>query len=185
MESTIYTVNGKEFELQHHGVKGMKWGVRKKIQDRRNASADRVIRRATTNKAHAKLELDLANADAKARFSNPKKAKKLAAAKATNKADYQMSEIQNNYTIAMQKARKDKSYRQSKEYIKAKTAYGKEQTQQFIYGPYGSQRIHALQNMGKTEKQAKRQATAEIALATVGSIAIAAFVTTMSAKYES
>ena len=28
MESTIYTVAGKEFELQHHGVKGMKWGVR-------------------------------------------------------------------------------------------------------------------------------------------------------------
>ena len=30
MESTTYTVNGKDFELQHHGVKGMKWGVRKK-----------------------------------------------------------------------------------------------------------------------------------------------------------
>lgn len=29
MESTIYTVNGMEFGLQHHGVKGMKWGVRK------------------------------------------------------------------------------------------------------------------------------------------------------------
>lgn len=29
MESTMYTVNGKEFELQHHGVKGMKWGVRR------------------------------------------------------------------------------------------------------------------------------------------------------------
>jgi hypothetical protein len=29
MESTIYTVNGKEFELQHYGVKGMKWGRRK------------------------------------------------------------------------------------------------------------------------------------------------------------
>ena len=32
MESTelaIYTVDGKEFELQHYGVKGMKWGVRK------------------------------------------------------------------------------------------------------------------------------------------------------------
>ena len=29
MESTIYTVAGKTFELQHYGVKGMKWGVRK------------------------------------------------------------------------------------------------------------------------------------------------------------
>lgn len=29
MESTIYTVGGKKFELQHHGVKGMKWGRRK------------------------------------------------------------------------------------------------------------------------------------------------------------
>lgn len=29
MESNTYTINGKEFELQHHGVKGMKWGVRR------------------------------------------------------------------------------------------------------------------------------------------------------------
>lgn len=29
MESNTYTVNGKEFELQHHGVKGMRWGVRR------------------------------------------------------------------------------------------------------------------------------------------------------------
>ena len=29
MESTTYIINGKEFELQHHGVKGMKWGKRK------------------------------------------------------------------------------------------------------------------------------------------------------------
>ena len=29
MESTTYTVGGKQFELQHHGVKGMKWGKRK------------------------------------------------------------------------------------------------------------------------------------------------------------
>lgn len=29
MESNTYTVNGIEFELQHHGVKGMKWGKRK------------------------------------------------------------------------------------------------------------------------------------------------------------
>jgi hypothetical protein len=29
MESNTYTVNGREFELRHHGVKGMKWGVRR------------------------------------------------------------------------------------------------------------------------------------------------------------
>lgn len=29
MESTIYTVDGKDFELQHYGVKGMKWGRRR------------------------------------------------------------------------------------------------------------------------------------------------------------
>lgn len=29
MESTIYTVGGKRFELKHHGVKGMRWGVRR------------------------------------------------------------------------------------------------------------------------------------------------------------
>ena len=29
MDKTIYTVAGKEFELQHYGVKGMKWGHRK------------------------------------------------------------------------------------------------------------------------------------------------------------
>lgn len=29
MKSTIYTVDGREFELKHFGVKGMKWGRRK------------------------------------------------------------------------------------------------------------------------------------------------------------
>lgn len=27
--NTCYSVDGKEFELRHHGVKGMKWGVRR------------------------------------------------------------------------------------------------------------------------------------------------------------
>lgn len=32
-ELTIYTVNGMDFPLQHYGVKGMKWGVRKARQE--------------------------------------------------------------------------------------------------------------------------------------------------------
>jgi hypothetical protein len=36
MESNTYTVNGREFELRHHGVKGMKWGVRKARQEYKN-----------------------------------------------------------------------------------------------------------------------------------------------------
>lgn len=42
-----YCVNGKEFELQHHGVKGMKWGVRKKRtyhDDYRKAHSKKSIR---------------------------------------------------------------------------------------------------------------------------------------------
>ena len=29
MGNNVYTVDGKEFELKHYGVKGMKWGVRR------------------------------------------------------------------------------------------------------------------------------------------------------------
>lgn len=32
MANNIYTVEGKEFELRHYGVKGMKWGKRKAVR---------------------------------------------------------------------------------------------------------------------------------------------------------
>lgn len=44
MESNTYTINGKSFELQHYGVKGMKWGKRKArpetVGDRRRSAND-------------------------------------------------------------------------------------------------------------------------------------------------
>lgn len=55
MESTTYTVAGQEFELQHHGVKGMKWGVRKARQEYKNlAKTKRKIQDAKGKYRHAK-----------------------------------------------------------------------------------------------------------------------------------
>ena len=51
MESTTYTVDGKEFELQHYGVKGMKWGKRKARPEA--VSTDRRGGQATTDSPEA------------------------------------------------------------------------------------------------------------------------------------
>lgn len=55
MESTIYSVAGREFELQHYGVLGMKWGIRRaRRKDAKQAYKSR------TNKAFAKYEREIA-----------------------------------------------------------------------------------------------------------------------------
>ena len=60
MESTIYTVAGREFELQHHGVKGMKWGVRKAQQ--LHATLDRAkANYKNAQREYAKLDRAKAN----------------------------------------------------------------------------------------------------------------------------
>ena len=166
-----------EYELYHHGVKGMKWGVRKKYQAWKEKSANKRIRRYETTRAQNKLERKNWDADAKDDYSKPKQAKKLATKLASNKAAYDTSEVTNKYLIAVQKARKDKTYKNSSEYQRAKADYGKEQKQQLIYGAWGSHRINTLKNLGNSEKQAKARATAEVALATVGTLAITALYT--------
>ena len=163
-----------DHELYHYGVPGMKWGVRKKYQAWKEKSANKKIRRYETTREQNKLERKNWDADARDDYSKPKQAKKLNTKLASNKAAYETSEVTNKYLIAVQKARKDKSYKNSNEYQKAKMDFGREQKQQFIYGPYGSHRINTLKNLGKTEAQAKARATAEIALASVGTLAITA-----------
>jgi len=60
MEYTIYTVDGKEFELKHYGVKGMKWGKRKNVYDINaayyNKRAAKLERRANTNRVMGSMQ---------------------------------------------------------------------------------------------------------------------------------
>ena len=67
MESTTYIINGKEFELQHHGVKGMKWGKRKARPESVGTG-----RRGTSGTA------DSSEAQAAAKEARRKKAKRAA-----------------------------------------------------------------------------------------------------------
>ena len=53
-------------ELYHYGVKGMKWGVRRK--QIRDAKADRNIGRTTTSRTANKMLLDYRNKSAEARY---------------------------------------------------------------------------------------------------------------------
>lgn len=62
MESDTYTVNGREFELQHHGVKGMKWGKRKA---RPQSIGDRFRRGVASAKDAANRGLDKAKQQAR------------------------------------------------------------------------------------------------------------------------
>lgn len=53
MESKTYTIDGKEFTLQHHGVKGMKWGKRK-VRPQAVGRTPGGKQSATTNEARIK-----------------------------------------------------------------------------------------------------------------------------------
>lgn len=52
MKPVIYTVDGREFELQHYGIKGMKWGVRK-ARKAQAKFASKAERQAATHQSNA------------------------------------------------------------------------------------------------------------------------------------
>lgn len=156
-----------ETELYHYGVKGMKWGVRRKqIKD---AKADRNIKQLSTQRSANKMMLDAKNKAAEAKFIGGRTnvrnnfinrqldkydAKALNRAKARNKVDYDISELSNKYSIAKQKAKKDKSYKKTAEYKEARRNYGKSVIDRMLLGDSGYIRVNTDLNAGESARVA-------------------------------
>ena len=150
-----------ENELYHYGVKGMKWGVRRKqIKD---AKANRNIKQIETQRTANKMMLNTKNKNAEAKYIGGRTdirnhfinraldkhdAKALRRAKARNKAEYELSELYNIYSVAKQKAKKDKSYKKTYEYKKARSEYGASVVSRLILGDSGYIRVYTDLNEG-------------------------------------
>lgn len=171
---SVYMI--KDGELYHHGVKGMKWGVKR--AKKRAARADRNIRRIEATRKNNRNILNTWNAEAREKYSGPKKAKRLKKVLARNEVAMDRAETINKYAIARNKAKKDKNYKNSAEYKKAKHNYSKMMTQDFIWGQQGSRTIDSLKKQGVSERKAKARVVAGnaavVALATAAVAGLAA-----------
>lgn len=185
--------------MYHHGIKGMKWGVRRYqkkdgsltpagqkrnrfADDRANSKIikadkkiDKLNKLRTTNKTLTR------NADSSSRAVFKEGSKKLKSNLAYNKVNLKRTEVVNKYKIAKQEAKKDPSYKQSAEYKKAKQAHSKQRTNDILHGPAGSTKIQALQEQGYTRKKAVAKTYVDSALT---GIAITALVAVANSKYN-
>lgn len=171
VNGTFYAVPARSNELYHYGVKGMKWGVRRK--QIRGASADRALGRIGAGREANKLQYEASNKAAEARYYggrtkvrdnfvnralDKRDNKLLNKAKNRNKAIYDINEISGEYAAARQKARKDKSYKKTPEYKAARNAYGKAVVTRTLLGDEAYVRMRSDINGGMSARKAKGKA---------------------------
>lgn len=169
----MWTYNQNNYELYHHGIKGMRWGVRRyqnpdgtltPAGKKRAAKADKRIERYETLRKKNASAYERANIMAEKRYKGSRNSKALAKKLAANKALYDSTEVNNKYSIARQKAKKDASYKDTDEYKQAKRDYKNQARNSQLLGYEGHLRTEQLKNLGKSEKKAKGQALTEALL---------------------
>lgn len=168
-------------ELYHYGVKGMKWGVRR--AQKRTQRANRNIQKIETVRQFNKNYTNVKNKEAKDKYGS-KNYKKYNKVVAKNKARLYETEVINKYKIARNEAKKDKAYKQSKEYKKAANAYQEQVTQELLLGSWGSRRMNELSQQGYSKQTAAGRTVAEQLLLGAGITMASMTVTALLEKYS-
>lgn len=120
--------------LEHHGIKGMRWGVRRYRNEdgsltdagkRRNERIDRRIERIEQQRLDNKKSVERLDKQAKDAYRRRK---------ATNQVAFEITELSAKYAIAREKAKKDRAYKNTDEYKKARADLGKSYLDRIIMG---------------------------------------------------
>lgn len=147
----------RDLELYHHGVKGMKWGVRRYqnedgslkprgLKQYRSDRRDKKINRITErNKEHAdRRDKQIAKINSKyeGKDLSERKQRKVDRKVASAKVDYDTNTVGSEWKKAKLKAKQDPSYKKSQPYLKARAAKSEDFARTRVYGTGGARKAY-------------------------------------------